>query len=247
MDIAFRGLIDKSVVVYLDDIIVYYKNQEDHVPHLKAIFERCRRYWISLNPKKSIFSIEEGTFLAFVISPEGITIDPGRIEAIKAIVLPHNKKAMQSFLGKINFVRRFISDFTEIVKPLQDMIKKDFNFKWTKERREAFDKIKQSITKAPTLWILKFDNEFILYTFSFDNSIAVVLTQKNEEGKEFVVSFMSTCLHGVELKYPSIDKQTFAVFKVVNHFCSYLLRSHTKIIVHHLAVKALLIQKEPED
>ena len=63
--------------------------------------------------------MEEGTFLNFVISLEGITIDPGRIKAIKAIVLPHNKKAMQSFLGKINFVIRFISDFVEIVKPLQ--------------------------------------------------------------------------------------------------------------------------------
>ena len=86
--------------------------------------------------------MEEGTLLSFVISLEGITIDPGRIEAIKAIVLPHNKKAMQSFLGKINFVRRFISDFAEIVKPLQETIKKYFNFKWKKGRREAFDKIK---------------------------------------------------------------------------------------------------------
>ena len=106
--------------------------------------------------------MDEGTLLSFVISPEGITIDPGRIEAIKAIILPHNKKAMQSFLGKINFVRRFISDFTEIVKPLQDMIKKDFNFKWKKERREAFDKIKEAIVEAPTLQSPNFDNEFIL-------------------------------------------------------------------------------------
>ena len=94
MDITFRGLLNKSVVVYLNDIMVYSKTREEHIPHLKAIFERCRRYEISLNPKKIIFSMEEGTLLGFVISPEGITIDPGRIEAIKAIVLPHNKKAM---------------------------------------------------------------------------------------------------------------------------------------------------------
>ena len=87
--------------------------------------------------------MEEGTLLCFVISPKGITIDPRRIEAIKAIVLPHNKKAMQYFHGKIKFVRRFLFNFAEIVKPLQDMIKKDFNFKWTKARREAFDKIKK--------------------------------------------------------------------------------------------------------
>ena len=126
--------------------------------------------------------MEEGAFLGFVISPEGITIDPGRIEAI---VLPHNKKTMQYFLGKINFVRRFISDFTEIVKPLQEMIKKDFNFKWTRERWEAFEKIKETILEAPTLWSPNFDNEFILYTFPFDHSIAIVLTQKNKEGEDF--------------------------------------------------------------
>ena len=95
--------------------------------------------------------------LGFVISLEGITIDPGRIEAIKSIVLPHNKKAMQSFLGKIKFVRRFISDSAEIVKTLQEMIKKDFKFKWTNERKEAFDRIKEAIAEDPTLWSPKSD------------------------------------------------------------------------------------------
>ena len=114
--------------------------------------------------------------LRFVIYPYGITIYPGRIEAIKVIAPPHNKKAMQSFLGKINFVRRFISGFTEIVKQLQEMIKKDSNFKWTKETKEAFDRIKESIAEAPTLWSPNFDKEFILYTFSSDHSIAAMLT-----------------------------------------------------------------------
>lgn len=194
MDITFRGLINKFIVVYLNDIIVYSKTREDHIPHLKVIFERFPRYEIFLNPKKSIFAMEEGTLLGFVISLEGITIDPRRIEAIKAIVLPHNKKAMQYFVGKINFVRRFISDFAEILKPLQEMIKKDSNFKWTKERKEAFDKIKESIAEAPTLRSLIFDNEFILYTFGFNHLIVVVLTHKNEEGDEFPVSFISTGL-----------------------------------------------------
>ena len=119
MDISFKGLITRYVVVYLDDITIYSKNQDDHIPHLKEIFEWCQRYEISLNPKKIIFSIEEGTLLGFVISPDGITIDPRRIESIKSIAPLHNKKEMQSFLGKINFVRRSISNFDKIVKPLQ--------------------------------------------------------------------------------------------------------------------------------
>ena len=191
--------------------------------------------------------MEEGTLLGFVISPEGITIDLGRVEAIKAIVLPHNKKAMQSFLGKKNFIRRFISDFAEIVNPLQEMIKKDSNFKWTKERKESLDKIKEAIAEAPTLRSPNFDNEFILYTFAFDHSIVVVLTQKNEDREEFLVSFMSTRLQGAELKYLAIDRKAFAVFKAVKHFLPYLLRSHTKIIIPHKMVQALLIQKELGD
>ena len=91
-------------------------------------------------------------------------------------------------------MRRFIYDIVEIVKLLQEMIKKDSNFKWRKERKEAFDKIKKSIVEAPTLQSPNFDKEFILYTFDFDHSIAVVLTQKNEVGEEFTISFMSTRL-----------------------------------------------------
>ena len=192
--------------------------------------------------------MEEGTLLSFVISLEGITIDPRRIEAIKAIVFPHNKNSMQSFLGKIKFVRRFIFDFAEIIKPLQEMITKYFNFKWTKERMEAFENIKQAIAEAPTLRSPNFDNEFnILYTFSFDHSIALMLTQKNGEGEEFWVSFMSTGLQGAKLKYLTIEKQAFVVFKVVKHFHPYLLRSHTKFIIPHSTVSTLLIQKELGD
>ena len=171
----------------------------------------------------------------------------GRIEAMKAIVFPHNKRAMQSFLGKINFVRIFISNFVEIVKPLQEMIKKYFNFKWTKERNEAFEKIKESTTEGPTLKSPNFNNEFILYTFSFDHSIVVVLTQKNDDGDQFSVSFIRIGLQGVEVKYPTIDKQAFAVFKVVKHFPPYLLRSRDKIIVPHSTVRGSLIQKELGD
>lgn len=159
-----------------------------------------------MNPKKSIFNIEEGTLIIFIISPYGITIDLGRIESIKVITPPHNKKAMQYFMGKINFVRRFISDFVEIVKPLQKMIKKDSNSKWKNERKEAFDKIKEAIAETPTLWSPNFDKEFILYTFASNHSTVLVLTHKSEVREEFLVSFMRTGLQGAELNYPAIEK-----------------------------------------
>ena len=119
MDIAFKGLVNISVVIYLDDIIVYSKKRSDHIRDLKQIFQRCLRYEISLNPKKSFFALSEGKLLGFIVSKSGIHIDPDKIKEISAVPLPHNKKAMQSFLGQINFVKRFVPDFSRIVSPLQ--------------------------------------------------------------------------------------------------------------------------------
>ena len=82
MDIAFIGLIGKFVVIYLDDVTIFSKNRTDHLTHLRRVFERCRKYGISLNPKKSIFSVTEGKLLGFVVSKQGINIDPERTHAI---------------------------------------------------------------------------------------------------------------------------------------------------------------------
>jgi hypothetical protein len=94
MDVDFRGLIHKCVVVYLDDVTVYSKNREEHIQHLTHIFERCRKYSISLNPKKTIFGVEEGKLLGHILSRVGICKDLERIKAIAQLPLPHNKKSM---------------------------------------------------------------------------------------------------------------------------------------------------------
>jgi hypothetical protein len=133
MDVESWGLINKCVVFYLDDVTVYSKNGEDHIQHLTQIFERCRKYDISLKPKKTIFGVKEGKLLGHIISQTGIHIDPERIKAITKLLLRHNKNVMQPFFGKINFVRKFTPDFVETIKPLQKMIHKNIEFKWDDE------------------------------------------------------------------------------------------------------------------
>lgn len=103
-------------------------------------------------------------------------------------------------------MHRFISNFDEFVNPLQEMIKKDGNYRWTKERKEAFFKIKESIVESPTLWSHYFDKKFILYTFSSYHLISLVLTHKDDSREEFFISFMRMGLQGVELNYPTMDK-----------------------------------------
>ena len=123
-----------------------------------------------------MFAVTKGKLLGHVISRKGISIDPERIKAIEHIPLPHNKKGMQSFMGTINFVRRFVLDFAQIVKPLQQMVKQSVHFKWTNVEKNAFSKIKTYISHAPSLKSMNFKKDFILYTFASDDSLAVVLT-----------------------------------------------------------------------
>lgn len=130
MDIAFHGLLGKFMVVYLDDVTVFSKKKEEHIVHLRHVFARCHRYDISLNPKKSIFCVIQGKLLGFIVSKDGMMIDPEREEVISKLPPPHNKKSMQSFMGKINFVHRFIPSFAETIKPLQYMVKQKAEYKW---------------------------------------------------------------------------------------------------------------------
>jgi ribonuclease HI len=138
MDIAFMGERDKFVVIYLDDLTVFSKSDAEHLVHLKQTFEKCRKFGLSLNPKKSHFAMQEGKLLGHLVSKDGIKIDPKRIEAIDTINIPRNVKEIQSFLGKINFLRRFIPNFAEIVKLITDMLKKNSEMKWTSEAKASF-------------------------------------------------------------------------------------------------------------
>ena len=110
MDITFSKEIYDFLVVYQDDITVFSKSDNEHLDHLRRIFIKCRKFGVSLNPKKTLFSLEEGKLLGHIISKDGIRIDPTRIESILTISHPQNIKELQSFLGKINFLRRFISN-----------------------------------------------------------------------------------------------------------------------------------------
>ena len=115
-------------MIYLDDITVFSKIDSDHLQHLRKVFLKCKKIGISLNPKKSHFVMEEGKLLGHIISEKGIKIDPDRVATIHQIGLPRNKKEIQSFLGKVNFLRRFITNFVEVVKYINSMLKKDNTF-----------------------------------------------------------------------------------------------------------------------
>lgn len=124
------------------------------------------------------------------------------------------------------------------------MMKKEVVCRWSDEAKRSFQQIKEAIVEAPALASPNFDKEFLLYTFAFDVSYATILTQKNDDGNEVPISYISSNLQGAELNYPDMEKQGFAVFKAIKNFRPYLLKVRTKVIIPHPAVRALFMQKE---
>jgi hypothetical protein len=137
---------------------------------------------LSLNPKKSLFSMKEGKLLGHIVSAEGVRIDPSRVEAIQTLSLPRSKKEVQAFLGKINFLRRFVSNFAELVRHITTMLRKGNEVKWTAKPREYFDQIKRALTEAPVLISPDYSKEFLIFSFASCDTVAMVLLQRNDQG-----------------------------------------------------------------
>lgn len=244
MEMAFKKLIDKFVLVYLDDIIVYSKNVEDHFNHLRQVFLRCREFGVSLNPAKCVFATSQGKLLGHIVSEDGQTIDPKRTKATLALPLPKHKKGLQSFLGRINFVRRFIPNLATMVKTLTTMLKKDMVFSWTKEGKESFEEIKAAIASAPTLMNPNFEKDFILYTLGGESIIFVVLTQTNGKDEEQPIAFFTEGLKEYEDKYNFVENQVLAVIRALKKFKHLLFHNRIHLLVPHASVKDFLLSKD---
>jgi len=242
MDIVFAKEIHDFLVVYIDDLTVFSKSDQKHLDHLRQVFLKCRQYGISLNPKKSLFGLEEGKLLGHVISKDGIRIDPTRIHAILKIPHPRNVKELQAFVGKINFLRRFISNLAKLIRLLNNMLKKDSKVKWIAEAKQAFEEIKTALTRTPVLTSPRFDRDFIIFSFASEHTIATVLLEKDDQGCEKPIAFFSKALIDAPLNYKIMEKQAFALVKAIKDFIVYILYSYVIAYVPNVVVKDIPTQ-----
>lgn len=149
MDISFANDKDVFLVIYLYDFIVFSGSNDEHLHHLRIVFQKCRKFGISSNPEKSLFAMEEGKLLGDIISKDGICIDPSRVEAIQQIGFPCNKKEIQAFNGKMDLLHKFISNLAKHLCELTNMLKKDSTVKWTEDAMKSFNLVKFALTTTP--------------------------------------------------------------------------------------------------
>jgi hypothetical protein len=244
MDIAFIREKYQFVVIYLDDITVFSRSDQEHCCHLRKVFLKCRRFGLSLNPKKYLFAMKEGKLLGHIVSTKGVRIDPNRVEVIQTLSLPQSRKEVQDFLGKINFLRRFIPNFAEMVKHITAMLRKGKEVKWTVEPRESFIQIKKALTKEPVLISLDYSKDFLIFSFASFDTVATVLLKKNEEGREQPISFFSKALRDAEVRYEIMENQAYALVKSLKSFRVYVFHSKVTAYVPSASLKDILIQPD---
>ena len=151
MNKVFMQELDKFVVVFIDDILVYSATIEEHEQHLRVVLEKLRQNQLYAKFSKCEFWLEEVAFLGHILTAEGVAIDPTKIEAIKEWEQPRNVTDIWSFLRLAGYYRRFIKNFSKIAKPMTNLLKKTNEFEWMPKCEQSFQTLKQKRTTTPIL------------------------------------------------------------------------------------------------
>ena len=223
-----KDFIDLFVVVYLDDILIFSKDLEEHKRHVASVLERLMDNKLIVKASKCLFHCPEVTFLGFVISSNGISADPEKVDAVQNFPVPWNLKSVRSFLGLINFYRRFIPDFSKLALPLTKLTKKNAPFIWTDDCQLAFETLRNRLTQDVTLPHIDPDAPFYLATDASDLALGAVLSQPDSSGQIRPVAFYSRKLTGAEINYTVYDKELLGIVEAFKNWRPYLVSSpHT--------------------
>src|SRR5690606_24984041 len=232
---TLREFIDVSCVVYLDDILIYSKDPKEHKKHVRAIMKRLLEAGLYARPEKCKFSVERATFLGFIVSKDGIEMDPAKVQAVREWESPTCVKDVQCFLGFANFYRRFIKDYSRICRPLFDLLKKDSEFSWTPEHQQVFDNLKEAFCSAPIL--RHFDPELttVLETDASDTVASGILSQQfpTSDGKSVLhpIAYFSKKLNPAQCNYPIGDKELLAIVLCFEEWHLYLHATEKPVLV----------------
>ncbi|WVZ80237.1 hypothetical protein U9M48_027730 [Paspalum notatum var. saurae] len=239
MNSVFMNELDKFVVVFIDDILIYSKNEEEHREHLRIVLTRLREHKLYAKFSKCAFWLKEVSFLGHILSEKGVAVDPSKVESVLNWKQPESVTEIRSFLGLAGYYRRFIKDFSKTAKPMTSLTKKNAKYTWSPNCEEAFQSLKRSLTTAPVLAQPDVTKPFDVYCDASGNGLGCVLMQ---EGR--VVAYASRQLRKHEANYPTHDLELAAVVHALKIWRHYLLGNTCHIYTDHKSLKYILTQPE---
>ncbi|GJY37661.1 putative reverse transcriptase domain-containing protein [Tanacetum coccineum] len=239
MNRVCKPYLDKFVIVFIDDILIYSKNEQEHKEHLKQILELLKKEELYAKFSKCEFWIPKVQFLGHVIDSEGIHVDPAKIESIKDWASPKSPTEIRQFLGLAGYYRRFIEGFSKIAKPMTKLTQKKIKFEWGDKQEAAFQLLKQKLCSAPILALPEGSEDFIAYCDASKKGLGAVLMQR-----EKVISYASRQLKIHEKNYTTHDLELGAVVFALKIWRHYLYGTKCTVFTDHKSLQHILDQKE---
>ena len=245
MELVLKGFHWKICLIYLDDVIVMGHTFEEELERLEQVFERLAWTGLKLKPEKCFLFQKRVSYLGHVVTKEGISADPGKVEQVRTWPIPENRTEVKSFLGLASYYRRFVPDFSTVAQPLYKLTEAKKEFVWTGECQVAFDSLKGSLTSARVLAYPTREGKFVLDTDASDHGIGAVLSQF-QGGMERPIAFASRTLSKSERNYCVTRRELLAIVEFVKQHRHYLQGTRFCIRTDHAPLRSVIKAKDPE-
>ncbi|GJT12272.1 putative reverse transcriptase domain-containing protein [Tanacetum coccineum] len=239
MNRVCKPYLDKFVIVFIDDKLIYSKDEKEHEVHLKAILELLKKEKLYAKFSKCEFWIPKVQFLGHVIDSRGIHVDPAKIESIKDWASPKTPTEIRQFLGLAGYYRRFIEGFSKIAKSMTKLTQKGIKFDWGEKEENAFQLIKQKLCSAPILALPEGSEDFVVYCDVSYKGLGAVLVQR-----EKVIAYASRNLKVHEKNYTTHDLELGSVVFALKIWRHYLYGTRCTVFTDHKSLQHILDQKE---
>ncbi|WJZ88382.1 hypothetical protein VitviT2T_007687 [Vitis vinifera] len=239
MNRVFKPYLDPSVVVFIDDILVYSKSREEHERYLTIVLQTLRDKQLYAKLKKCEFWLDKVSFLRHMVTKDGISVDPGKVDVVSNWRRPNTVTEIRSFLGLADYYRRFIEGFSKIALPLTRLTQKGVKFEWSNDCERSFQELKKRLVTAPILTIPSGSGGFVVYSDASHQGWGCVLMQH-----EKVVACASKQLKPYERNYPTHDLELAAVVFALKIWRHFLFGETYEIFTDHKSLKYLFSQKE---
>ncbi|QRW07008.1 Transposon Tf2-7 polyprotein [Ceratobasidium sp. AG-Ba] len=213
MNEIFRDILDVYVIVYLDDILIFSKDPEDHAKHVAEVLRRLRFHQLYCNLSKCVFKAPEVEYLGVIANGEGVRANPAKITEAVNWATPKTVKGVQEFLGFVNYYRKFIEDFAGRAYPLYQLLRKESPWRWGQNEESSFNILKRALVESPILIQPDVTKEFTLECDASDYATGAILNQLGKDGKLHPVAFYSKTLSPAERNYDIHDKELLAMIR----------------------------------
>lgn len=249
MNDILKKALYKYCLVYLDDVIIYSSTFEEHLLHLAKVFKMLAKAGLKLKREKCAFARTSVGYLGHVVSNTGVRPDPIKVKAIVDFKTPGNVAQLKSYLGLTGYYRKYVRNYAQLTHSLTQLTKKDVPFEWGEAQESAFQELKSRLTSDPILRYPNFARAFTIYTDASGFGIGSVLAQvqrnvHDNTESEVVIAYASKHLTERESKWPTIEKEAYAIVHAVKHFYAYLYGRKFQVVTDHRPLEWLMNKRD---